>query len=411
MDRSALSTANVDIDEVGEGADGADNEADEADSDTADSDEGENDMDAVLQVLRATTDEDESIIDEAGLPVDDALGILVNNATEEFGFAPRDVYDGVFLLHYTKMKHATEVAKLNYSKLSTVVQTFFDNQALDRFSHHVVAVYPEPEISEPRLDTWVIDFKSIRIGRKVMEMMRLVEDQHLRNMFHLLYRIPAGSTMAGWFFEAIVHRLLSDGWRSDRPAPQPICMVSDHSNPPTFSTDPSSLPSSTPDASLSYLAPVRDHEARAVVRVNFTHALSNVTLDNEYYTPTASNNPLFDSFTIDVYPNDRRAVISVFQITTSPRHEGSDQGYILIRKIMTRVRKLLTENFNKRKFKIEVAYFLVIPEGGTQHKWHMPVDWDKNTKVNDHRGNAFYLPVPVLVCHGIISIHSNLQPG
>lgn len=52
------------------------------------------------------------MVDEVGQPpalvrtVDNALKILVHNATEEFGFAPRDVYDGVFQLYETRDKHS-----------------------------------------------------------------------------------------------------------------------------------------------------------------------------------------------------------------------------------------------------------------------------------------------------------------
>jgi len=335
-------------------------------------------------------------IDEAGqsgVAVDDlhtALKILVRNATEEFGFAPRDVYEGVFRLTITKYRHDTHVANLDYRKLTTLIQTFIDDRALSDFSHHVVAVYPDPLEVALGLDRWVIDFKSIRIRRKVMELMRLAEDQHLRNTFNLLHNIPEGSIMAGWFFEAIVHRFLSNGWRSHQPVPQPIRMVSDDLDPPTFSTNPS-----TPNASPPYLAPVRDHKStRAVTRVNFTSGLNDVTLDsNKYYIPTASNNPLFDSFAINF---DRlTVVISVFQITTSPKHEGSAQGYLLIRKVMAHVRKLLKKmNGN---FKVEVVYFLVFPEDGTPHQWKMPVNWSKNTKINDHRGDTFCIPIPVSV--------------
>ena len=86
---------------------------------------GDNVIDAALEVLRerkkvveaemngdpddmddgfttSATDRDEDMADEAGqsptlvITVDNALEILVDNAIEEFGFAPRDVYDGVF---------------------------------------------------------------------------------------------------------------------------------------------------------------------------------------------------------------------------------------------------------------------------------------------------------------------------
>ena len=86
---------------------------------------------------------------------------------------------------------------------------------------------------------------------------------------------------------------------------------------------------------------------RAVTRVDFIHPLSNVTLDkNKYYIPTAPAHPLFYSFTITLDPYQWSVVISVFQITISPRHEESAKGFPFIRKIMTRVRELGKEYFN-----------------------------------------------------------------
>ena len=43
---------------------------------------------------------------------------------------------------------------------------------------------------------------------------------------------------------------------------------------------------------------------------------------------------------------------------------------------------------------IEVSYFLVCPDDGSQHQWNMPVDWEKNTTVNDHRGEAYCIRIP-----------------
>ena len=88
-------------------------------------------IDAVLKVLQtkrekedrdgisaSATDQDKNMVDEAGQPqawagkVDSALEILVHNATEEFGFAPRDVYNGVLELPDTRKQHAIAVEKL-----------------------------------------------------------------------------------------------------------------------------------------------------------------------------------------------------------------------------------------------------------------------------------------------------------
>ena len=347
-------------------------------------------------ISTSPTDQDENMVDNEAvqLPavVDIALKILLHNAIEEFGRVPRDVYNGVFDLSATKKRHASIVARLDYSTLCNLVSTFSYSCELDEFSHHVVVVYPEPVIELYALDNWVMDFKSIRIASKVMELMQSEEETHLRHLYKYLHRIPESSILAGRIFKALAHRVLSDGWRSDSPLPQPIRMVSDCCDPPVFSTDPSFLSSSIPDTSLSFLAPVRDHErTRAVTPVTFTTGLSNVTLEsNKYYISTSPNSLLFDSFTIDVHHDRSTVIISVFQFTTSPKHAESTQGYPFIRKIMAHVCKL-----HKGNFKVEVAYFLVFPKGGTQHQWQMPVGWSKNNTINDHRGDAFCIPVPV----------------
>jgi len=101
----------------------------------------------------------------------------------------------------------------------------------------------------------------------------------------------------------------------------------------------------------------------------------------------------FDSFVID-HDRDRRiVVISIFQITISPRHGGSADGYHLIRKIMIRVGALLKEAGLDAT--IKVAYFLVHPDSKPKHKWEMPAGWNKNNIVNNHCGEAFCIPVPV----------------
>jgi len=122
--------------------------------------------------------------------------------------------------------------------------------------------------------------------------------------------------------------------------------------------------------------------------------LSDVTLRNDkYYILTMADNPLFDSFTIDFDVYRNTVVISVFRVTASERYEGSAKGYPLIRKIMTRVCGFLTEE--GRNSKIEVAYFLVCPDDGSQHEWKMPGGWGEAVKTCNHRGHAFCIRVPV----------------
>ena len=350
------------------------------------------DAEAVAEARAAAGDNSEAVamdLDEntAGKPAQSqdpakiALEVLVSNAIEEFGFAARDVYGGVFKLPKTQARHVAEINSVSYSKLRDLVEAFSRERGLDTFSHHVVAVKPHYRTLDD--DRWEIHFKSTRIARRVMELMRFKEDDRIRDMYTLFREIPESSSLAGLFFELIAHRVLSGKWI------QPIPMLTKGGNPPTFSTHGTPLsPSTSP----------RDC-AKAIVRLDFLRDLNSVTSSSDqYYVPTSPTNPLFDSFTIDINTDSRTAVISVFQITISPRNGGSSQGYLLIRNIMKHVRKLL--GLPSRGPGIEVSYFLVCPDDRSHYEWNMPVDWNKNTVVNNHRGNAYCVRIPSEICHG-----------
>ena len=83
----------------------------------------------VLATQYPAADRDQTMLD-AGQPqaankadnalealVDIAFEILVENATEEVGFAPREVYEAVFKLAAMKADHALAVEGLDYSQL------------------------------------------------------------------------------------------------------------------------------------------------------------------------------------------------------------------------------------------------------------------------------------------------------
>ena len=325
--------------------------------------------------------------------VDNALKILVHNAIEEFGFIPRVVYSSVLRARDTGDGHAVAVEKLTDTDLQEIVSSFaVDRGFISDISHQVIAVFPHPPTYLVCSDRWAIDFKSIRIARKVMESMQLQENERLRELYWFFHKFPDSFNLAGWFFEAIVHRLFSGSWQSE-PVPQPIRMDREgSSDSPAFSADPTS---STPDTSSTLRA-----GSKAVTGVNFTnHQLSDVTLDNDkYYIPTADIHSLFDSFTIVLNPH--MVVISVFRITISLRNEGSAEGYLHIRKIVRRVRKLLGETSSNAT--VKVAYVLVCPDDGSEYQWQMPIGWNKDTETHDHRGDGFCIHVPVPRYHGWI---------
>ena len=365
------------------------------------------------KVLREAREEEENEeCDETGdgsrtlAPMDgmeNALKILVRDAVEEFGFIPRDVYNGIFGAHDLKTQHSNVANDLDYDQLKHIVTSFCNNRGLGfQYSHRVVVVFPlPPEVDQIGSDSWAIDFKSIRIARKVMELMCLREHERIREMYWFFHGHQQSSTLAGWFFEEIVHRLFSSGWKSGT-APQSTHMGNrGPPDSPLFSTDP---PSSTSDTPLSPLRP----KARSVTKVDFTPCeLGDVTLDSDrYYIPSKANHPLFDSFTIDVVPHTcekpATGVISIFQITISDGRKGSDKGYPHIRKIMARVRNLLQEGYSNPK--VEVVYFLVCPHDQSQRQWQMPAGWDKSAKTNNHRGECFCIRIPVPGHHGTLRL-------
>ena len=115
---------------------------------------------------------------------------------------------------------------------------------------------------------------------------------------------------------------------------------------------------------LSTPLPVRAN-AREAIKSTLPFDLGSVTLGSDkYYTPIAINNPLFDAFTVDHDPDNRTAVISIFQMTTSPSHRGSAKGYPHIQKIMAHVYELLGPGSFDTTV-VKVMYSLVCPEGGS----------------------------------------------
>ena len=192
---------------------------------------GDKAIDELLKVLHAkwdrnglgasTTGQDENLVDEAGQPlaqvdkVDMALEVLMHNITEEFGFAPRDVYNSIFRLGCERRRHGNVLRFFKHSDLRALVDTFYWRCELDHVSERVVVVYPHQNSDGRRDDSWSIDFKSVQIGRKVMESMRLMGDEDLLEMYNYLHGSQIGAPLARWVFEVIARRTTAvDGVRA-----------------------------------------------------------------------------------------------------------------------------------------------------------------------------------------------------
>ena len=327
------------------------------------------------------------------LDVDSAIHTLVYNGIENYGFSPRVVYGAIFQPSVTSEQHELAVRRLSYEKLEKLVQDFSQDGVLPaETSQYLISVSPIVHSERHPLDSWRISFGSIRIAKKVVMVMKKWEDQHLRHMFSSFYSSPTSSSLAGCVFEAIGHRMLCKGSRSNGEAvssgAKVQVMYSNGQKIPTFST---AVPASTFGTRLPLALPLLD-KGRNDASIDLTRDLDDLQAESEtYYILEASHDPLFDAFTVAVNPSQTTALISVFQMTTSKMHHGSSKGYDLIHKIMDRVRSL------NPGFNIRIAYWLVCPTLATSEEcsWKVPDGWNTSTRVNNHRGDVFCLRIPV----------------
>ncbi|EIM89619.1 uncharacterized protein STEHIDRAFT_108317 [Stereum hirsutum FP-91666 SS1] len=327
--------------------------------------------------------------------VDDALKILVRNATEEFGFAPHDVYQAVFELPLTQTEHDAALVGFGCSEILASVRAFAINRTFPSdTSYRIFAMLPlQNQLSSSTsevYDDWAIDFKSIQIAKKVVFALIDSEETHedLQKTYDLLYRYPRGSTLAGCVFEAMVHRMLYSTSFEERELWQ--IRMDRTETPGVYSTN-----FTTSNAWRS--PPPHDGASDSMILVDLNGIETTVQVDRNrgrnYYIPTpscASPDPFFHSFSVDFDgPQHIGVVISVFGISMSGRHctsSESSEGYHFIRKIVARVRALLASESERHRWgaelevQVRVAYCLVCPEGQRVYEypaWEMPMGWDE----------------------------------
>ena len=136
--------------------------------------------------------------------VENALQLLVLNSTEEFGFAPRDVYEGIFSPIDIKNQHANAIWKISRpGNLVALVSEFSVDRSLGDIDGCVAAMHPSENRDGD--DDWEIDFESTRIAEKIMEWMEMQEDEHFLEIYGALHRYQVGSALARWVLKAINH--------------------------------------------------------------------------------------------------------------------------------------------------------------------------------------------------------------
>ena len=159
---------------------------------------GEGDLDKT----RSSADQDEDhTADKLGrsqaLDPQKALETLVQNITQRFGFAPRDVYNGIFKFSATKKMHADAVAKFDPNDLPVVSVMFSTETHIEVDTNIIIAVYPQ----DNSLDDWSIDFKSIWVSRDAMFSM-LQGGRRLRQGTVNFFSQPQASSASSAAFNA-----------------------------------------------------------------------------------------------------------------------------------------------------------------------------------------------------------------
>ena len=197
--------------------------------------------------------QDEGAVDQAKrsqvpvYSVEQVLEILVRIATEEFGFIPRDAYEGILDLPAMRKLHTEALDELDYSNLRSLIGAFGFIKELDITLHRVVVVFP---IENRTLsDIWEIDFKSIRIAEHVVETMRSTNHEYIQRLYDDIHRTAGSLSLTGRIFKEISRRVFCKG------STLRYLMISNGAEPPTFLTSagpPSLHLSNSPAAGLTH---------------------------------------------------------------------------------------------------------------------------------------------------------------
>lgn len=173
-------------------ADGADVTAgadDMDDTDDTDGTDGADDADGTDDDIEApATDQDIISVDESGQPedpVDEAFKILVDYATWAFGFAPSDVYDGVFSRPTMVEEHAS-LKQFKPLEIVDIVRSFTETNSLDSETLRTLCVYPLPTPYAPPLDRWDMDYRSGQIGKEAVWLGMNENMEDIVKAYHLL---------------------------------------------------------------------------------------------------------------------------------------------------------------------------------------------------------------------------------
>lgn len=318
----------------------------------------------------------------------DALHALLDAAIERFGYAARDVFQGVF--HPNSWWHEPTFS-LDYESLERMIFALTTGSETHA-SHEILVVCPVSKTTGYSSDSWQLNFKSDWVAKSVLKQLQAAEYIDIRKKINYLRTFPRIGAVAEWYFVPLAHRELSAPkcsgfWPLTRMTQKGI-LEDPKGDHPIFVETP--VPSN-----VMFTQGGRE----LVTFIDIPAKLE----EYKYYQPAQVKFPLIDAFTVEFDNSD--AILWVIQIITSQSHGSSAaSGYKDIRMIVGILKKQLREAMKSDNEqtalgpRVEVRYLLVTPAGDLNkpREWHFPKGWNEGCKYNDHRGKVYGLEIDLV---------------
>lgn len=255
----------------------------------------------------------------------------------------------------------------------------------DFYSHKIIIVHSIHGVVGEGDDS-CFDVVSRHVLRRLLEKMRYMELKAVIELYNKLNPHSKAAAMAGFTFEAVVHRVLpksSDTQQVSLNFRDPHLFLSTSSDGPTtkvfFNKAHEHFPRLLVDPKFihSFLDSQYLHES-----LQFLFRQDGSLLDDqdpargEYLIPTKQNHPLFDSLVVL-----GSGVVWVLQISISNKHGGSKAGVPLLKKVHDVVASFgMTPTF-------KYAYVMPSDRMDPKSSWSLP------DLPDELKGNLYYLPL------------------
>ncbi|KAK7684378.1 hypothetical protein QCA50_012325 [Cerrena zonata] len=345
-------------------------------------------------------------------PGDDAADrlfrFLIHHATKQYGYAARDVYDGI-CFPATMDGRIEDAAKM--LSLEHLLEMFRATGGINMTSvaespsHMVIAISPIEPKNPTAPDTFMVDFKSRAISRDLIKQIAEREQTALVRAFKNYRGDMKTAMLAGWMFKGIAHTVLKD-MRSN-------CKLSGSLIPMTNNRDLQFV-ETTQSSAFNFPLRLREYTPVQFDKDQLEWPPKGGAygaLETCFCVPWASSNPLFDSFCVDLMIKEDHIepVIWIFQTTISDKHGGSARGYARIHSIKQETEKYAREVAStttnilvpggsrvqkapKTVTPVQLNYVLVGPSSSKNviHQWTMPEGW-----TNTVESRVFYQKIDV----------------